>query len=102
MPLAVAGFAYGDYKVTNDKAGEAGVDIYANREGDDLMAAVQQAFESGAVHGAVGMLPPAAMAKTMGMEMANTVRLFSLYFGPYPYKHLSVTSLPISYSYGQG
>src|SRR5437016_14608981 len=42
------------------------------------------------------------MAKTMGQEMANTIRLFSLYFGPYPYKHLAVTSLPISYSYGQG
>jgi hypothetical protein len=102
IPLAVAGFAYGDYKVTNDKAGEVGVDIYANREGDDLMTAVQRAFESGAVQGAVGTLTPAAMAKTMGLEMANTVRLFSLYFGPYPYKHLSVTSLPISYSYGQG
>jgi hypothetical protein len=102
IPLAVAGFAYGDYKVSNDKAGEVGVDIYANREADDLMASVQRAFESGAVQGAVGTLTPAAMAKTMGVEMANTVRLFSMYFGPYPYKHLSVTSLPISYSYGQG
>ena len=101
-PLAVAGFAYGDYKVANDKAGEVAVDIYANKEPDDLMAQVQRLFESGAVQGAVGSLTPAAMAKTMGQEMANTVRLFSMYFGPYPYKHLSVTSLPISYSYGQG
>ena len=102
MPLAVAGFGYGDYKVVNDKAGEVAVDIYANREPDDLMAQVQRIFESGAVQGAVGNLTPSAMAKTMGQEMANTIRLFSLYFGPYPYKHLSVTSLPISYSYGQG
>jgi Peptidase family M1 domain len=102
IPLAVAGFAYGDYKVANDKAGEVAVDIYANKEADDLMAQVQRLFESGAVQGAVGTLTPAAMAKTMGQEMANTVRLFSTYFGPYPYKHLSVTSLPISYSYGQG
>jgi len=29
IPLAVAGFAYGDYKVANDKAGEVAVDIYA-------------------------------------------------------------------------
>ena len=102
IPLAVAGFGYGDYKVANDKAGEVAVDIYANREPDDLMAQVQRAFESGAVQGAVGNLTPSAMAKTMGQEMANTIRLFSLYFGPYPYKHLAVTSLPISYSYGQG
>jgi len=102
MPLAVAGFAYGDYKVYNDKAGEVAVDVYANREADDLMASVQRAFDSGLIEGAVGTLTPASMAKTMGIEMANTVRLFSNYFGPYPYKHLSVTSLPISYSYGQG
>jgi hypothetical protein len=102
IPLAVAGFAYGDYKVVNDKAGEVAIDIYANREPDDLMAQIQRIFESGAVQGAVGTLSPSSMAKAMGAEMANTVRLFSSYFGPYPYKHLAVTSLPISYSYGQG
>jgi len=102
IPLAVAGFAYGDYKVANDKAGDVVVDIYANREPDDVMNMVQRAFESGAIEGAVGTLTPAAMAKTMGQEMANTIKLFSNYYGPYPYKHLSVTSLPITYSYGQG
>jgi len=92
----------GDYKVANDRPVEVAVDIYANREPDDLMAQLQRLFESGAVQGAVGTLTPSAMAKTMGQEMANTIRVFSSYFGPYPYKHLSVTSLPISYSYGQG
>jgi len=102
IPLASAGFAYGDYKEYDDKAGDVAVNIYANRSADDVMSMIQQAFDSGAVEGAVGTLSPAAMAKTMGIEIANTVKLFSLYFGPYPYKHLSVTSLPISYSYGQG
>jgi hypothetical protein len=102
MPLAVAGFAYGDYKIANDKAGEVAIDIYANKEADDLMAQINRAVESRAVQGAAGILTPSSMAKTMGVEMANTVRLFSSYYGPYPYKHLSVTSLPISYSYGQG
>src|ERR1700682_2875918 len=46
--------------------------------------------------------PICASNRSMGIEMANTIRLFSAYYGPYPYKHLSVTSLPISYSYGQG
>src|SRR3989442_1507168 len=49
---------------------------------------------------AMGSLSPSAMAKTMGIEVANTVRLFELYFGPYPYKLLAVTNIP--YSYGQG
>jgi aminopeptidase N len=66
------------------------------------MASVQRAFESGAVQGAVGTLTPSAMAKTMGMEMSNTVRLFSSYFGPFPYKSLSVASIPLSYGHGQG
>ncbi len=102
IPLAVAGFGYGDYKVSNDKAGNVGVDIYANREPDDVMLSVQRYFESGRAEAAVGSLSPSAMAKTMGAEMANMVRLFESFYGPYPYKHLSVTSMPISYTYGQG
>src|SRR5262249_20336073 len=102
IPLAVAGFAYGDFKVQDDKAGDVAVNVYANREPDDVMHAVQRYFDSGQAMAAVGTLSPSAVAKEMGTEMANTVRLFSSYFGPYPYKHLSVTSLPISYSYGQG
>jgi hypothetical protein len=102
IPLAVAGFGYGDYKVYNDKAGNVGVDVYANREPDDVMASVQHYFESGQAQAAVGSLSPSVMAKTMGIEMANMVRLFESFYGPYPYKHLSVTSMPISYSYGQG
>jgi hypothetical protein len=104
IPLAVAGFAYGDYKVTNDKAGDVAVNIYANRTPDDVMTQVQRYFESGqgSQEAAVGSMSPSIMAKTMGTEIANAVRVYSNWFGPFPYKHLSVTSLPISYSYGQG
>ncbi len=110
MPLAVAGFAYGDYKVYRDKAGSVAVEVYANREPDEVMAGIQRHFDSGGtpgmlgsgVAGAVGNLTPSAMAKTMGIEMANTLRVFADYFGSYPYQQLCVTSLPISYSYGQG
>jgi hypothetical protein len=102
IPIAVAGFAYGDYKSFNDKAGDVAVDVYANREGDDIMNMLQRFFESNPDMGAVGTLTPSVMAKTMGTEMANTVRLFSSYFGPYPYKSLSVASIPMSYSHGQG
>ena len=104
IPLAVAGFAYGDYKVTNDKAGDVAIDIYANREPDDVMEQVQRYFEEGPgkQEAAVGSMSPSIMAKTMGTEVANAVRVFSAWYGPFPYKHLSVTSLPISYSYGQG
>jgi len=104
MPLAVAGFAYGDYKETNDKAGDVVIDIYANREPDDVMEEVQRYFQEGPgqQEAAVGSMSPSMMAKTMGTEIANAVRLFSAWYGPFPYKHLSVTSLPVSYAYGQG
>src|SRR5580704_12669144 len=104
IPLAVAVFAYGNYKVTNDKAGDVLIDIYANRETDDVMTQVQRYFESGAgaQTAAVGSMSPSIMAKTMGTEIANAVRVYTAWYGPFPYKHLSVTSLPISYSYGQG
>ncbi len=104
IPLAVAGFAYGDYKVSNDKAGDVAIDIYANRAPDDVMTMVQRYFEEGPgkQEAAVGSMSPSVMAKTMGTEIANAVRVYSAWYGPFPYKHLSVTSLPISYSYGQG
>jgi hypothetical protein len=104
IPLAVAGFAYGDYKVTNDKAGDVVIDIYANRSPDDVMTQVQRYFEEGpgAQQAAVGSMSPSATAKMMGTEIANAVRVYSAWYGPFPYKHISVTSLPISYSYGQG
>src|SRR6185295_11016534 len=101
IPLAVAGFAYGDYKVSTDKADDVGVEIYANREPDDVMMTIQRVVEArgGA---ATGILTPAAMTKSMGAEMANMIRVFDSFYGPYPYKQLAVTSMPISYSYGQG
>ena len=41
------------------------------------------------------------MAKTMGIGNGERRPVFR-YFGPYPYKHLSVTSLPISYATARG
>ncbi len=105
-PLAVAGFAFGDYKLYSEKAGNVDIDIYANRQPDDNMHSIEQSSQ-GMLPGqdtfgrpAMGSLSPSAMAKTMSIEMANTVRLFELYFGPFPYKHLAVTNIP--YAYGQG
>jgi hypothetical protein len=102
VPLAVAGFAYGDYKVYEEKADQVSVQVYANREPDDVMAQVQRAFESGQLMAAVGSLSPSVMAKTMGSEISNMIRVFDSFFGPYPYKQLAVTTLPFEAGYGQG
>jgi len=102
LPLAVAGFAFGDFKLQTEKAGDVTVEVYANRRPDDTLAAVNldEGFGPTAGRAPLGSLSPAALAKTMGIEVANTIRVFEGYFGPYPYKTLAVTNIP--YSYGQG
>ena len=106
IPLAVAGFAFGDFKFQAEKAGTVDIHIYANREPDDFMKSIRNQID-GSLPGedtfgrpSVGSLSPAALTKTMAIELANTVRVFEKYFGPYPYKQLALTNIP--YSYGQG
>jgi Peptidase family M1 domain len=96
VPLRVAGFAYGDYKVVKESAGDAEIDVYANRNPDDFMHAIQL-MAPGAP---LGTLSPSGMAKPMATETGNMLRLDEAFFGPYPYKHLAMTNIP--YTYGQG
>ncbi len=112
IPLAAAGFAFGDYKIYTEKVGDIEVQVYANREPDDLLKSIQHIFDDPArdlargpsgshmQFAAIGELTPAALAKTIGIETSNTLRVFQNYFGPYPYKQIAVTN--IIGSYGQG
>jgi Peptidase family M1 domain len=114
-PLTVAGFAFGDYKLVSDKVGDIEVDVYANNQPDDFIKSIQAYFNndrgqlgagpngsptSTGPAAAVGNLTPSGLGKTINVETANTLKVFQNYFGPYPYKTLSVTS--ISGNYGQG
>ena len=121
IPLAVAGFAFGQYKVTAQQVGNVSVEVYVNKNQDDLLGEISKTIDApepisstvvdpreaptgpqesrgGSV--AVGGLSPAEMIKTMNSELANTVRLFQNYFGPLPYDRIAMTNIP--YSYGQG
>lgn len=114
IPLAAAGFVFGDYKITKEKVGDVEIQVYANTQPDDLLKSIQSAFNnplsdlergpgggpSGSSQAAIGTLTPAALGKTISIETANTLRVFQNYFGPYPYKQLVVTN--IIGSYGQG
>lgn len=112
VPLAAAGFAFGDYKLTTDKVGDVEVEVFTNKEPDDLLKSIQSRFDNpaedlargpGGTHtssSAIGSLNPSALGKTIAMETANTLKVFQNYFGPYPYKQLAVTN--IIGSYGQG
>jgi hypothetical protein len=111
IPLSVAGFAYGDYKVTDQKVGDIDLQVFANRQPDQFLAGVNMLLNS-SIPGSdapmngdfpripVGQLDPTEATKSMTSEFANNLRLFQDYFGPYPYSHLAVTNIP--FSYGQG
>ncbi|HKV49218.1 MAG TPA: M1 family aminopeptidase [Candidatus Acidoferrales bacterium] len=98
-PLSVAGFAFGDYKVVTGDANDVKIEVYANKEPDDRLGAIQQMVDSSRTM-SVGSLSPDVMAGQMTAEVANAVRLFEGYYGPAPYPRLAVTN--IEYSYGQG
>lgn len=107
IPLAVAGFAYGDFKLQSEKAGTIDINIYANKEPDQYMQQILNETQNTLPdeYGPkatmpLGNLSPAALVKPMATEVANTVRLFEKYFGPFPYQQLAVTNIP--YFYGQG
>jgi Peptidase family M1 domain len=113
VPLPNAGFAYGDYKTYIDKVGDVDVQVFANKEPDDLLKSIQNmadnplndlaAGPNGGARSsgvAIGQLTPAALVKPIGIETSNTLKVFQSYFGPYPYKQLAVTN--IVGDYGQG
>jgi Peptidase family M1 domain len=92
IPLVVAGFAYGDYKLVTTKVGNVEVQVYANLEPDDQFANI-----SGQ---GLGNMSADVMAPRIAQEMGNSILTFEKYFGLYPYKQLAVTNIP--YGYGQG
>ena len=113
---SVAGFAFGDYKVEEQKAGDVSIDVYANRTPDGMFAAIRVPTVARPAPPCtpgrldmpctvptprtLGTLSPAGMSKTMEIEMGNMVRLFTNYYGPYPYHSLAITNIPGGY--GQG
>ena len=100
IPLAVAGFAYGDYKEVTTKVGNIEVEVFANNQPDDEMADLVRRSNEQGVQAAIGNMTPIALAPTIANEMGNAIMTFQKYFGPYPYKQLAITN--ISADYGQG
>ncbi|MGD0841686.1 MAG: M1 family aminopeptidase [Candidatus Acidiferrales bacterium] len=97
--VSVAGFAFGDYKVVEQKVGDAAntmIEVYANKNpsGDIEQIKIEHPDAP------LGQLDPAELSKEMGIELGNMVRLFENYYGPYPYHTLAITNIPGDY--GQG
>lgn len=120
IPLTVAGFAMGQYRL-EQQAVEAGgkkieVKVFTNTQPDDVFRSIssqQYLPPEPTGPGSMGpgqlgqQLSPGlanlnalALQKLVVQEVSNAVRFFSYYFGPYPYPKLAVTNIPGDY--GQG
>jgi hypothetical protein len=122
VPTAVCGFAFGQYRIHEDKLDTGTlVQVYVNPNPDKFTREIQvltEQGESGITPGGLTGLPsgdsgsaetaaiqsinPANLGKTMLVEVGNSLKVFSAYFGPYPYKKLAVSNIPLDYGYGQG
>ncbi len=90
-PLAVAGFNYGDYKKKERDDPESKYDFEA------YATAEVPAYLRG--HG-LGSMAPSAMADNALVDALNSIRLFTLWFGPLPYGRIAITQQP-EFSFGQ-
>lgn len=125
MPLTVAGFAMGQYRLKQQAVEADGkkveVKVFTNTQPDDAFRAVGEGQYlppgMGTPGGGPGLTPdggmgggqlPPGLANMNALELqplvvqevSNAVRFFSFYFGPYPYPKLAVTNIPGDY--GQG
>jgi hypothetical protein len=90
-PLAVAGFNYGDYKKKERDDPESKYDFEA------YATAEVPAYLRGA---GLGSMAPSAMADNALVDALNSIRLFTLWFGPLPYGRIAITQQP-EFSFGQ-
>jgi hypothetical protein len=105
VPYTVAGFNYGGYKTKTSKIGDAAVTVYANSElPDDLKELKVLLEEHPEATNALGITAGALnttgiMDRTLA-EASNALRLYTAYFGPLPFKSISVTQQPAE-NFGQ-
>jgi hypothetical protein len=104
-PIAVAGFNYGKYQTKSLKHQQFEVTVYTNPALQDSLRGLQIALENNpALAAQLGISPgglnTTAMAQSAAAEAANSLALYSLYFGDAPYRTLSITQQAAS-DFGQ-
>ncbi|HJT71636.1 MAG TPA: M1 family aminopeptidase [Terriglobales bacterium] len=105
VPLAVAGFNFGHFKSEEAKMTDFLIEAYANEEPPDEVKSLLRAANGdlpGSPHYAValGNMSTTPMLKKALAEAELSMQLYSDYFGPIPYKQLSV-SQQTACNYGQ-
>jgi hypothetical protein len=88
VPLAVAGFNYGEFKLKQitDDSTKYGIEVYATEEMPDYLRRFQ--------------ITPAAMANNAIADAENSIRCFNYWFGELPYGRIAITQQP-QFNFGQ-
>jgi hypothetical protein len=91
VPLAVAGFNYGDYKKKqrDDAETKYSIESYATSQVPDYL-----------VGQGLGNMAPSTMADNATVEALNSIRVFEHWFGPLPYGRIAITQQP-EFNFGQ-
>src|SRR6185369_17261846 len=97
VPLAVAGFNYGDFKRKSQKIQGTDIEVEAlanDSMPDDLRAIMTAVQASGAT-----WTPSALMDRAIG-EAGAAVQIYNQFFGPTSFKRLAITQQP-AFNFGQ-
>lgn len=115
IPYSVAGFNYGDFVDKSQGDANLTVTAYSGKQIPDQLKGLQEAMDladmaggpnrqGGGVAAQLGILTggfnTARMAGYAAAESYQALRLYSFYFGPLPFKTISVTEQPVGF-YGQ-
>ena len=92
VPLAVAGFNYGEFKkkMVTDKESKYDIEAYSTSGVPDYLRGAAEQFG----------LTPTAMADRAVADGVNSIRLFEHWFGEAPYGRIAITQQP-EFNFGQ-
>jgi hypothetical protein len=92
VPIAVAGFNYGDFKKRKiyDELAKYDLEVYTTPDVPDSLSHFKEQMS----------LSPSAMAQNAMVDAQNSIRVFQKMFGDAPYGRLAVTQQP-AFFYGQ-
>ena len=84
VPISVAGFNYGDFKLKQVADGGTDFEAYATSELPDYLRMAH----------VPGIMVPSAMAANTMIDAENAVRCFTYWFGKLPYGRIAITQQP--------
>ena len=92
VPMAVAGFNYGQFrkKQVHDDPTNYDVEAYATAEVPDYLKRAPH----------LGSMTPSALAESALVDAQNALRCFTVWFGSVPYGRIAITQQP-AFSFGQ-